>query len=211
MIWNVSLGADNYSLYRYGSEITEINGSLVLNADQDATTPFPISGLSDGEYYFVVVAHNQYGDTMSNNFHITVQVSQDPPPSFILSSDADFPDDDGFFNLSWAYPDGADNYSLYMHNQQITVIDSSLTLLKDQTATSPFSATGLSNGEYYFVVVAHNKYGDTLSNNVHITVNIPGEPTETVIFGYNTLVICCITIFSAVILFNKRKKKIRLR
>ena len=211
LIWNVSIGADNYSIYNYGSKITEINGSLVLNADQVATSPFPISGLTDGGYYFVVVAHNQYGNTMSNNFHITVQISQDPPQSLILSSDAEFPDGDGFFNLSWTYPDGADNFSLYMQNQQITVIDSNLTLLQDQTATSPFPVTGLSNGEYYFVIVAHNKYGDTLSNNVHITVNIPGEPTEPVIFGYNTLVICGITIFSAVILFNKRKKKFRLR
>jgi len=209
LIWNVSSGADNYSLYRYGNPITQINGSLDLIAYQTAMSPFPISGLIDGEYYFVVVAHNQYGNTTSNNIHITVQIAEIPPESFILSTDADFPDDDGFFNLSWTISDGVDNYSLYMHNSQITVIDSSLTLLVDQTAVSPFSVSGLSNGEYYFVVVAYNQYGDTLSNNVHVTVNIPGEPSAPGISGYNTFVILGIVIFTAGILF--KKKKIRFK
>jgi len=210
LIWNVSVGADYYSIYRYNSPITQINGSLVLIADQNATSPFPITGLTDGEFHFVVVAHNQHGDTISNNLHVTVQLAQIPPGSFILSTDADFPDNDGFFNLTWTYPDGADNYSLYMDDQQITLIDSSLTLLLDQTATSPFPVTGLSNGEYYFVVVAHNKYGDTMSNNVHVTVNIPGEQTEPEIFGYNILLISFIAVFSVVILSRKRKMKFKL-
>ncbi|MFX1278027.1 MAG: ABC transporter substrate-binding protein [Promethearchaeota archaeon] len=206
LVWNVSIGADNYTIYRYNHEITEINGSLIPIAYQTATSPHPIFGLTDGEYYFIVVAHNENGDTLSNNFHISVQLSQDPPQSFILSSDADFPDNDGFFNLSWTYPDGADNYSLYMDDQQITVIDNGVTLLLDQIATSPFPVTGLTNGEYYFVVVAHNKYGDTMSNNVHITVNIPGGAED--ILGYNTILISCIAIFTAIFLYKKRRFKL---
>jgi len=210
LIWTVSLGADNYSLYRYGSPITEINGSLALIADQTATSPFLILGLIDGEYYFVVVAHNQYGDTISNNIHITVQIADNPPGLFTASTNADFPDADGIFNLSWTISNGADSYSLYMHDSPITVIDSSLTLLLDHEATSTFPVSGLPNGEYYFVVVAHNQYGDTMSNNVHVTVIIPGEPGEPSppgISGYNTFVILGIVIFTVGILFKKKKIK----
>jgi len=207
LILYVSLGADNYSIYRHDSYITQINGSLVLIADQIVTSPFPISGLIDGEYYFVAVAHNQYGDTISNNIHITVQIAENLPESFTLSTDADFPDDDGIFNLIWTTSDGADNYSLYMHNTPITVIDSSITLIVDQTAMSPFSVTGLSNGEYYFVVVAHNQHGDTLSNNVHVTVEITVEE----ISGYNTFTLLIIIICTAAIILKKKKMRFKKR
>jgi ABC-type transport system substrate-binding protein len=209
LIWNVSLGADNYSIYRYHSEITQINGSLVLVSDQVATSPFPISGLTDGDYYFVVAAYNEIGVTLSNNLHITVQIGPNPPGTFILSTDADFPDNDGFFNLTWTNSDGADNYSLYMHNQQISVIDSSLTLLQDEIATSPFPVFGFSNGEYYFVVAAKNQYGDTMSNNVHINVNKPVGPSPPGIPGYNTLVLLGFAVCSAVLIFKKIKLKFK--
>jgi hypothetical protein len=162
-----------------------------------------------------VVAHNQSGDTISNNIHITVQIPEDPPESFTLSTDADFPDDDGIFSLSWTISNGADNYSIYMHNNPITVIDNTLTLLVDQTAVSPFSVSGLSNGEYYFVGVAHNQYGDTISNNVHVTVSKPVEPPPPEIppeiSGYNTFVILGIVIFIAVILFKRKKIKYKIK
>ena len=209
LMWDASLGADNYSIYRYGSKITQINGSLDVVADQVATSPFPISGLTNGKYYFVVVAYNHQGNRLSNNIDITVQTAMSPPGSFVLSTDADFPDSDGIFNLSWTSSIGADNYSLYMDDTQITVIDSSLTLVLDQTATTPFPVLGLPNGEYYFVVVAHNQYGDKLSNNVHITINISGSPTDPEIPGYNAIILTLIAICTTIILFKKRKKKFR--
>jgi len=208
LIWNDSIGADNYSIYRYDSVITQINGSLDLISYQTATSPFSISGLTDGEYYFVVVAHNPSGDTMSNNIQTTVKI---PPGSFILSTDALLPDEDGIFNLFWTISDGADNYSLYMHNNPITVINSSLTLLFDQIITNLFPVSGLSNGEYYFVVLAHNKNGDTFSNIVHVTVNKPGGPSTPAIPGYNIFMILGIAIFTAVILFKRKKIKYKLR
>ncbi len=205
LIWNVSSGANSYSVYGYVSLITEINGSITLIADQSTTSPYLISGLPNGTYYYIVVAHNQYGDTLSNNIQITVQIEPTPPSSFVLSTDADFPDNDGFFNLSWTTSDGADNYSLYMDNAPITIIDTSISLLVDQTATSPFAVSGLLNGDYYFVVVAHNQYGNRLSNNVHVTINIPGGIPE--ISGYNTLILLGIAFVSTLIIFKNKKIK----
>ena len=208
LIWTTSEWADNYSIYMHNNVITQINGSLTLITTQDAVSPFAITGLSSSEYYFVVVAHNQYGDIMSNNIHVTVQI---PPGSFVLNSNADFPDDDGIFNLFWTTSEWADNYSIYMYNTPITVINNSLTLLLDQIATSAFTVSGLPTGEYYFVIVAYNQYGDIMSNNLYVVVIIPGGPTPPGISGYNTLVILGIVIFIAVILFKRKKLKYKLR
>ncbi|MFW9824534.1 MAG: ABC transporter substrate-binding protein [Candidatus Thorarchaeota archaeon] len=171
LIWTSSEGADNYSIYIHNNLITEINGTPTLLESQTAISPFPISELPDGEYYFVVVANNGTGYSLSNCISITIQYS--PPGNFTLTTDAEDPDPDGAFNLIWTSSEGADNYSIYIHNNLITEINGTPTLLENQTAISPFPITGLDNGEYYFVVIAYNKYGETMSNNVIITVQLP--------------------------------------
>ena len=208
LIWTTSDLADNYSIYMHNNVIKQINGSLTIITSQNAASPFAITGLSSGEYYFVVVAHNQYGDTISNNIQIIVQI---PPSSFVLRSDADFPDDDGIFNLIWTTSEGADNYSIYLSNTPITVINNSLTLLLEQITASTFTVSGLPTGEYYFVVVAYNQYGDIMSNNLHVSVIKPGGPNSPGIPGYNTLVILGIAITTSVILFKRKKLKYKLR
>jgi multiple sugar transport system substrate-binding protein len=95
------------------------------------------------------------------------------PDAFMLSSDANDPDPNGKFNLTWTYSIGADNYSIYTYNNYITNINQSLTLLANQDAISPHSISGLSNGTYYYIIVADNEYGSTLSNCIKIVVEIP--------------------------------------
>ncbi|MFW9866868.1 MAG: ABC transporter substrate-binding protein [Candidatus Thorarchaeota archaeon] len=183
LVWTNSEGVDNYSVYIHNLFIAEINGSIALLKYQTAISPFPISVLPDGEYYFVVVAHNGTGYSMSNCIHITVQYL--PPSAFSLNTDADDPDFDGIFNLIWTDSNGADNYSIYMHSSPISIIDGSQTLLNYQNAISPFPVMGLKNGEYYFVVVAHNEIGDTLSNNVLVSVQLPPPGPFTLINDAN--------------------------
>ncbi|MFX1305017.1 MAG: ABC transporter substrate-binding protein, partial [Promethearchaeota archaeon] len=171
LIWTDSDGADNYSLYMSNETITYVSEKHTALAIQTAISPFLISGLRTGEYYFVIVAYNETGQKFSNNVHITVQLPA--PGNFTLSSDADDPDTNGAFNLIWTDSDGADNYSVYTHNQFITKINGSLTNLSYQTAISPFPISGLLNGDYYYVVVAYNQTGQTMSNCIKITVQHP--------------------------------------
>jgi hypothetical protein len=86
-LWTSSSGADNYSIYRYSGLITQINGSLVLVADQTATSPFPITGLTNGVYYFIIVAYNQDGETLSNCISVDVSITAVPPviPGYYLT------------------------------------------------------------------------------------------------------------------------------
>ena len=202
--WTASDGADNYSVYTYDKFISEFNESLAILADQNATSPFPISGLSDGVYYYVVIAYNGTGQTMSNCINITVDFP--PPGDFILTSDADYPDKNGIFYLSWTDSDGADNYSIYSYNKFISEINGSLISLAHQTALSPFLVTHLLNGEFYYVAVAYNETGQTLSTNVHVTIQISESgngDTIIIIPGYDILWL--ISILSLVSLFVIKK------
>ncbi|KKN11088.1 hypothetical protein LCGC14_1030040 [marine sediment metagenome] len=203
LFWSDPLNADNYSVYFYNDYITEINNSLTLLADQNATSSFLISGLINGTYYYKIVAFNEYGNTSSNC--ISVEVKLYPPNPFTLTTDADIPDLDGSFNLIWSDSLYANNYSVYFYHGSITEINNSLTLLADQNATSPFLISGLSDGEYYYIVVAYNKYGEMMSNNIMVQVqkNIPDD----FIPGYNLFFLLGTFSIVSILITIKLKEK----
>ena len=170
--WTESDGAQNYSIYQYDKFITVINTSLILVLEETTDLSLPLSGYSNGIYYFIAVAHNEYGNSTSNCIQITIQIPQ-IPGSFILSSDAEDPDTDGIFNLNWTESDGAQNYSIYQYDKFITVINNSLTIVLEETTDLSLPLSGYSNGIYYFIVVAYNEYGNSTSNCIQITFQIP--------------------------------------
>ena len=94
------------------------------------------------------------------------------PEPFTLSSDAEDPDDDGTFTLSWTESIGVENYSVYEHSSFITEITEDLILLANDIVDLSFPLEGYSDGTYYFIVVAHNENGDTLSNCIQVDVDI---------------------------------------
>jgi len=72
LFWTASERANNYSLYRYKSKITSINGSLTLLANQTTQRSYSVTGLSNGKYYFAVAAFNKLGYTLSDNEYIVI-------------------------------------------------------------------------------------------------------------------------------------------
>jgi WD40 repeat protein len=172
--WTVSSGATNYSVYRYSSYINEINGSLTLLADEITDLSLYLSGYLDGPYYFIVVARNDYGETLSN----CIMVEGLPPANFVLSSNAGDPDDDGLFTLSWTTSLRAANYSVYQFPSFITAINDSLTLLTDEITDLSLDLSGYLDGPYYFIVVAHNQMGNTSSNCISVIVQITKSITN---------------------------------
>ncbi len=210
LFWTISEGADNYSIYNYDGYIIEINGSLTLLEYQTANSPFSINGLSDGTHYYIAVAYNANGYTLSNCIAITVELPpEEPPGEFALSTNAGSPDTDGSFNLFWTISEGADNYSIYNYDGYIIEINGSLTLIEYQTANSPSSINGLSDGTYYYIAVAYNANGYTLSNCIAITVEIPPEEPITppnIVPGYDiSLIIAIFGICSILVYYYKRR------
>ena len=60
-------------MYCYSRFISEINGSLTSLADEITDLNLALSGYSNGTYYFIVVAHNIYRDTLSNCIQVNVE------------------------------------------------------------------------------------------------------------------------------------------
>ncbi len=208
--WTSSVGVDNYSLYMSNESITYVSKKHTLIAKQDVNSTVPISGLRTGAYYFTIVAYNETGQTFSNNINVSVQIP--PPGDFVLTTDADDPDTDGVFNLSWTDSSGADNYSIYKYTSYIAEINNSLTEIAYQTAMSPFLINESLDGEYNYIVVADNEKGKTLSNNVVVSIEISEiDKVDKIISGYDLWIIISAFSIGSLILFKrylKPKKKI---
>ena len=93
------------------------------------------------------------------------------PSPFNLSTDADTPDFDGGFNLSWTSSD-ADDYSVYVHSSFITEINESVTLLVSGIIGLTYSISNITNGDYYYKIVAFNDISNRSSNCIHVDVKI---------------------------------------
>jgi len=132
--------------------------------------------------------------TLSGDDIFLLRFIEYPPDDFILDSTAGTPEADGIFTLSWTPSDKANNYSVYEFSSYINSINGSLTSLANKTTNLSLPLTGYSDGAYFFIVVAHNVVGDTLSNCIEVIVEISSEPEggDKIIPGYN---ICAILIF----------------
>ncbi len=124
------------------------------------------------------------------------------PFPFTLSSNADVPDTDGIFDLEWTTAEFAKNYSIYEYSSYITAINGSLTTLVDETTNITLPLSGYSNGVYYFIAVAKNNFGMTLSNCYIVTVI---KPSGGGIPGYSTLFFVITLLSISVLIFRKWK------
>ncbi len=159
LAWTQSEHADNYTIYQDGEIIAE---GLTIRE-------FQIMSLATGEYIFTILAFNQYGNSTSNTIQVNIGLI---PLGFILNL-IDVPDNDGNFDLTWTASSGASNYSIYQYSGFITEINGSLILLENEITDLSLTLSEYSDGTYYFIVVAYNDYGDTLSNCITVVVAIP--------------------------------------
>ena len=166
--WTVADGADNYSLYTYDGLITQINESVTNIVNQTTLLSSPITGLLNGDYFYAVMAYNATGETLSNNIQVKVRIL---PGNFTLSSDAETPDIEGAFNLTWSNSFAAENYRVYQYSSYITQINTSLLIIENQTIFNSTEVTGLSSGLYYYIIMAYNGYNYTLSNCIEVNVH----------------------------------------
>ncbi|MFX1479426.1 MAG: Ser-Thr-rich GPI-anchored membrane family protein [Promethearchaeota archaeon] len=126
--------------------------------------------LINGSFYNQMVLDAYYLEFQATNAQFEYAA---PPGPFTLSSNAGAPDKDGNFDLSWTTSFKADEYSIYNYTSYITKINGSVTLLADEITNFNFGVSGLLDGTYYYITVAHNQYGDTLSNCIKVDVALP--------------------------------------
>lgn len=148
------------------------------------------------------------GQTFSNCIkalvHIII-VRRVPPGQFTLDSDADIPDTDGIFNLTWSSSDRADNYSIYIHNSTISEITGAETLLTEGIENRQYLIQGLPNSDYFFAVVAYNGSGSTISNSIQIQVTRPTQEV-TISYGSYYLVFIVMSIVFLIVIQTRKQK-----
>ncbi len=216
LTWTLSSGVNNYSIYQHDSFFFKIKGNGTLVDEGIEDLEYKILGLTSGDYYYIVIAFNETGNTSSNCLYVKVL---HPPKSFTLSSTADNPDTDGIFNLIWTQSIEAINYSVSVNDSYIIEIKKNGTLLDEGIEDLEYQISGLASGDYYYVVIAFNEVGNITSNCVYVRVSLliagpaggdggsggSGDSNEKIIpFGDSYLLFTLFAIVS-VILYSKRK------
>ena len=162
LYWTESTYSKTYSVYQNNvlikSGLTERDYNTEIN--------------TKGSYIFTIKAFNDFGNTSSNEIVIAVKTPSPPPNSFMLTSNADIPDEDGIFMLYWSSSEYTKSYSVYCDG----------VLLEGGITNLYCNIKVYSSGNYDFKVIAHNDYGETESNEITINVDIyivepdPSEP-----------------------------------
>ncbi|MFX1489701.1 MAG: hypothetical protein ACFFBI_11165, partial [Promethearchaeota archaeon] len=179
---------------------------LLTDLNSDGIYEVNLTAIMVGNYNLEIIAFKGVNYEFES-FQITIIITN-PIELFILSSSADIPDLDGTFYLVWITSEYADNYSIYVYSSKITQINSSVTLYDAHVYDSPYLISGLSDGIYYYVVVAFNEYGSVSSNCIQVIVS--RDFTKFNIPGYDLFtLIVIISVFSVIIIEKllRHKKK----
>ncbi|NHJ23051.1 MAG: BspA family leucine-rich repeat surface protein, partial [Candidatus Lokiarchaeota archaeon] len=228
--WDVSSVSDMNGMFSHASSFNQPIGSWDVSSVSNMWLMFEEITLSTPNYdnlllgwsqltlqtgVFFHAGFSKYSSAAANarqeiitNFAWTITdggLAPELPGSFILSSDASTPDTDGSFILTWTSSVRADDYSVYRYSCYITEINGSLNLLEEKITDLNLDLNGYLDGTYYFIVVAHNNYGDTLSNCIQVIVKREGLPERNPpeIPGYNLVLI--VAVLSITILVIKKK------
>ena len=164
--WTPSIGADNYSLYRYTSPITSSNLNLTtfIITTTESNTTDTVPGI--GIWYYTVIATNESGSSIpSNSPYIDVQEEQIPPNPPILTITTPSPTISLSVALEWTTSEGADNYSLYRHTSPITSSNLNLTTFIVTIIENTTTDIVPGIGRWYYVVVAINESGSSDPSN----------------------------------------------
>ena len=156
-------------------------------------------------------AYNYEGSYLAlggENGKITLLYNNITLSSFTLTSDAETPEYDGDFNLNWENPGNAINYTIYTHNSSITQINNTLNILGITTSRS-FPITGLTDGIYYYLILARNEKYNLSSNCLKVEVESSNDITGGTIFGYNFQSLYSIILFVSLTLTIITRKNIR--
>jgi len=104
------------------------------------------------------------------------------PGSFTLSADS--------FNLMWSASTDAKNYSIYMHKRPIIEINDNILLPANNNITAQtYTVPALDDGIYYFIIIAYNKFGNTNSNCIEISIQFPNMEESNNRFLYILMII----------------------
>ncbi|MHA1730414.1 MAG: hypothetical protein ACTSU5_00635 [Promethearchaeota archaeon] len=170
--WNDVAHADTYLVYQDTSSISSVSGMTPSYQTTDSNYTIPY--LENGDYYFVVVARNQAGDSpISNCEDVNVNIVTKPAAPTLDAIESGT-DTDGKVYLSWNTVSGATGYKVYRAGAVIS--DLSSATLVGTTVEPKFTDYDVQDEtRYYYVVVGSNTMFEAgeLSNCESVYVDIP--------------------------------------
>jgi fibronectin type 3 domain-containing protein len=149
--WDTAQGATAYDIFFD----TSTGVSTLSQQLSSVASPYTHTGLSNGTaYYYVVVARNGNGASdVSAEVAATPQDGLVAPP--ITPQNLIATPGDGHITLSWSESPGAAGYVIYVNTDP-----GGISMLN--ATTSPYSHTGLTNGQiYYYAMLAFGEGGDS--------------------------------------------------
>lgn len=165
--WASSVGATHYSIKRS----TSASGPFSVIKDNNEAVTYIDTGLNNGTvYYYIVSALNS--NNVSRDSSVVSATPGPIPGSFSLSNATP---GNQQVTLTWGASSAATSYTIQYgtssgsHPQTVT-----------NSATSPYTVTGLTNGiTYYFLIIAVNPSGSVNSNEISSEPNGHGGGDET--------------------------------
>jgi len=179
--WTAVPNATSYKIYASTtSGVTPSNGTAITGA----TSPYTVTGLTDGTtYYFVVTAVNSNNSGGESAASSQVSCTPGAVPTGVVATLGD-----GQATIAWSPVTGATSYNIYWSSATgVTTANGT----KITGAVSPYTLSGLTDGtEYYFVVTAVNSTSEsgpsTQVSATPSTASPPAAPTGvTATFGDN--------------------------
>ncbi len=157
--WNASSGSEPvvYDVY-FGNA----PGGLSLAGQNLSATSFIRSNLTNGAYYWRIVAKNAFGETESTVFSFTVLISASEPPSapILLYPGDNTPVEIQPITLQWAASSGdvPITYDVYFDT-----IETPVTISASNIETTNLLLSVIPTGTYYWKVSAKNGSGQASS------------------------------------------------
>ena len=246
-IWNVTWDRDSSDSLDSGSGISLDSKDFIYICGITIYGPTEVNGTlfkynSTGSLIWMeewgggssVIVNDIYIDSASDNIFLTGYTAslssgkmediylskfiEYSPGELTLSTDAENPDDDGIFNLTWTSSLWANYYSLYRSNTGC-ILDIETEIPWIETLNNNSIEIGpIPDGEYYFLIVARNNIGNETSNCLTILVEKtiippPNGEEPPIIPGFNliTLITSVAIIIHTILIKRLNKNKLMIR
>jgi fibronectin type 3 domain-containing protein len=170
VVWSPLANATSYNIsWSTTSGVTPANGTTLTGV----TTPYTLSGLTNGTTYYLVVTALFAGGEARTSSQVSVTPTTTPPPAAPTGVSAT--PGGGQATVAWTLVPGATSYNIYWSTTPgLTAANGTQKL----SATNPYTLKGLADKtSYYFVVTAVNAKGEsTISAQASCT---PVQPIPT--------------------------------
>jgi len=206
LFWTTSFSANNYSIYQYSSLITQINGSLNLLATEITDMSLPLNDYTDGIYYFIVNAKNNFGNISSNCIELVVQITKsvtiinpDISSSWETSTSQ---------SISWSSTGSISNVKIELYKNDTFVME----IISSTSNDGEFSwvvPSVLENSNQYQIRVIDVSDNAVFSLSDYFEIKAPSSPGPTpgpVILGYDLMLIMVILGISILVILKRYRE-----